>query len=306
MLYPFCQRADNMSESQFDIIFRGDIVFGHQLADVKTRLQQLFKADAAKIDALFTGRPVPLKRGLDEASAQKYKEVLIKAGAQVELVAVTAPGITPPPVKPELRSASSITIPAQDAPLTLAQRLALQEAEAAKKAQLESAQKANAEPLKAAVGNAPATGQTGNWSIAPAGADLLAPTERHEFIARDIDTRALSLRAPDGNLVDASEQAHATAVVIKVPDYAVADAGADLLEESERVRLPLPEIELEDWTIAEAGTDLIDESEKDIQPAAVIHIPDVGLAPVGADLGQIRPQIKPVVPDISGIKLADA
>jgi predicted nicotinamide N-methyase len=49
-----------MSAPEFDIIFRGDIVFGHQLAEVKAKLQQLFKADAAKIDALFTGRPVPL------------------------------------------------------------------------------------------------------------------------------------------------------------------------------------------------------------------------------------------------------
>ncbi|RYZ83522.1 MAG: hypothetical protein EOO68_32850, partial [Moraxellaceae bacterium] len=66
-----------MSDQQFDIIFRGDIVFGHQLMDVKARLQQLFKADAAKVDALFSGRPVPLKRGLDIASAQKYKDALV-------------------------------------------------------------------------------------------------------------------------------------------------------------------------------------------------------------------------------------
>ena len=37
-----------MSEQQYDIIFRGDIVLGQQLTDVKLRLQQLFKADAAK------------------------------------------------------------------------------------------------------------------------------------------------------------------------------------------------------------------------------------------------------------------
>ena len=71
--------------SQFDIIFRGDIVFGHQLADVKLRLQQLFKSDAAKIDSLFTGRPVPLKRNLDEATANKYRDALLKAGAMVEV-----------------------------------------------------------------------------------------------------------------------------------------------------------------------------------------------------------------------------
>src|SRR6187431_1959690 len=74
-----------MSAPQFDIIFRGDIVFGHQLAEVKLKLQQLFKADAAKIDSLFSGRPVPLKRNMDEATAQKYRDALIKAGAMVEI-----------------------------------------------------------------------------------------------------------------------------------------------------------------------------------------------------------------------------
>ncbi|HSC66388.1 MAG TPA: hypothetical protein VLC79_01760, partial [Cellvibrio sp.] len=74
-----------MSAPEFDIIFRGDIVFGHQLAEVKLKLQQLFKTDAAKIDALFTGRPVPLKRNLDEATANKYRDALLKVGAMVEV-----------------------------------------------------------------------------------------------------------------------------------------------------------------------------------------------------------------------------
>src|SRR5690606_40568336 len=60
--------------AEFDIIFRGDIVIGHQLQDVKARLQQLFKTDAARIDALFTGRPVALKRGLDQATANKDRK----------------------------------------------------------------------------------------------------------------------------------------------------------------------------------------------------------------------------------------
>ena len=76
-----------MTPAEFDVIFRGDIVIGHQLQDVKARLQQLFKTDAARIDALFTGRPVPLKRGLDEATANKYRAALMKAGAQVEVCA---------------------------------------------------------------------------------------------------------------------------------------------------------------------------------------------------------------------------
>lgn len=294
-----------MSKQQFDIIFRGDIVFGHQLADVKIKLQQLFKADAAKIDALFTGRPVPLKRGLDQASAQKYKDVLIKAGAQVDLVVVGAilPA-DPQPIKPEARSPQpQVAAP----PLTMAQRLALQEAEAAQKAEFEAAQKAKAEAeIKARATASTTQSVQSDWSLAPTGTDLLNPTEKHEFVPRDIDTSTLSLRTATGNLIDASEQTHVAAAKITVPDYAVAEVGTNLINESEKFDLPLPEIELEDWTIAEAGTDLIDESEKNIQPAKAIHIPDVGLAPVGADLGQLKAQVKAVVPDISGIKLADS
>lgn len=74
-----------MTEQRFDLVFRGDIVIGHDLVEVKSRLQQLFKADTARIDALFSGRPVPLKRNLDEATAVKYKAVLAKAGAEVAM-----------------------------------------------------------------------------------------------------------------------------------------------------------------------------------------------------------------------------
>lgn len=73
------------NKASFDIVFRGDIILGHSLEEVKLRLQKLFKADAAKIDALFCGRPVPLKRNLDEATARKYKAVLQKAGAEVSI-----------------------------------------------------------------------------------------------------------------------------------------------------------------------------------------------------------------------------
>lgn len=74
-----------MSEQRYDLIFRGDIVLGQDLGEVKARLQQLFKADAARIDALFSGRPVPLKRNLDEETAKKYQQVLAKAGAEVSM-----------------------------------------------------------------------------------------------------------------------------------------------------------------------------------------------------------------------------
>lgn len=251
-----------MSTPEFDIIFRGDIVFGHQLAEVKLRLQQLFKVDAAKVDSLFTGRPVPLKRKLDEATANKYREVLLKAGAQVEVCA-------------------SDTSPANNAP-----RVAPVRAPAAASA-----------PVAAAGAAA--------WTLAPAGADLLPADQRPAPVAPVVvDVTGLSLRAQDGNLLDSSERPSAPVADVIIPKLDLAEVGASLSDD-DHLPLPLLEIELEDWDIAEAGADLLQPEERPVVVPVVVGPVDFGLAPAGSDLGQLKPQVKPLTPDISGLRLTD-
>jgi hypothetical protein len=293
-----------MSNQGFDIIFRGDIVFGHQLADVKMRLQQLFKADAAKVDALFSGRPVPLKRGLDQASAQKYKDALMKAGAQVEIlvmgetkaVSVPAAQIAPEPVKAA-------------APLTLAQRLEQQAAadkEVAEKVALKGEQEQREQAARDTAQGVTSNATQGSWSLAPVGAYMLQPSKDATEEPMTIDTSAISLRpAEAGNILDVNEQPAEPVATVIAPNFEVAEAGADLVRADEKMDLPLLEIELEDWGLADLGEDLISATEKPQIAISVIHIPDVGLAPAGADLGQLKPQVKAVVPDVSGIRLAD-
>ncbi len=297
-----------MSNQEFDIIFRGDIVFGHQLADVKQRLQKLFKADAAKVDALFSGRPVPLKRGLDQASAEKYKEALTRAGAQVDIV----PGGETKPVsvsvaRPLPTPPASTSTPIAAAPLTLAQRLEQQAAAAEKEAADKAAVKVEQQREQEARAQAAAlSGVQNSWSLAPVGADLLQPTERVTEVPVVVDIGGLSLRpAEAGNILDASEQPPGVIATVIAPNFGVAEAGADLIRADEKMDLPLLEIELDDWGLADLGEDLISATEKPQIAAPIIHIPDVGLAPAGADLGQLKPQVKVVVPDISGIRLAD-
>ena len=274
-----------MSDQQFDIIFRGDIVFGHQLTDVKARLQQLFKADAAKVDALFSGRPVPLKRGLDHASALKYKEALVKAGAQVDVVAMSD-AKPAPPTKSEAPA------------LNLAQRLE-QQAEV-EKAEIAQREQAAREAALAMPSDAKST-----WSLAPVGAYLLQASEKKADEPRAIDTSAISLRPEGGNILDASELVSTQPAHILIPDFEVAAVGADLISAEEKMELPLLELELEDWTLADLGEDLIAASEKITKALPSISALDVGLAPVGADLGQLKPDIQIVIPDTSGIRLAD-
>ncbi len=298
-----------MSGQEFDIIFRGDIVFGHQLADVKLRLQQLFKADAAKVDALFSGRPVPLKRGLDLASAEKYKEALIRAGAQVDIVAAgeTKP-VSASAARPVPRPPVSTPMPAA-APLTLAQRLELQaeaDKEAAEKAALKRELEAREQAARDAEQGVVKSAAPSSWSLAPVGSYMSQPTEHAIQPPIAIDTSDISLRpAEAGNILDVNEQPAEPVATVVAPNFEVEEAGADLVRADEKMELPLLEIELEDWGLADLGEDLISATEKPQVAIPVIHIPDVGLAPAGADLGQLKPQVKAVVPDISGIRLAD-
>jgi len=263
-----------MSQSEFDIIFRGDIVFGHQLAEVKLKLQQLFKTDAAKIDALFTGRPVPLKRNLDEATAHKYRDALIKAGAMVEVCASgDSPANAAPKPAPAPRPIAAVVAPVISVPV---------------------------ESI------APAAPVVPVWTLAPLGSDLLPAKERASQPAPvSIDTSTLSLRPAQGNLLDVSEVHEEIGAVVIVPDLGLAAVGTDLLNASEKHDVPIAEIGLEDWEIAEVGSDLLSEDERPIVLPALIEVGDFGIAPVGSDLGQAKIVVKPVAPDISDLRLVD-
>src|SRR5690606_21762785 len=72
-----------MSETRYKVVFDGVLVPGADLDTTKDNLAALFKSDRSKIDALFTGSAVALKRDLADAEAQKYVDVLQRAGIQV-------------------------------------------------------------------------------------------------------------------------------------------------------------------------------------------------------------------------------
>lgn len=109
-----------MSETLFDVVFHGELMPGADPATVRANLARLFKADAAKIDALFGARTV-IKKSLDAATARNYEAALAKAGARVELTptgpavappaaaAAVAPAAAPRPVEPQRPNGSLAT-----------------------------------------------------------------------------------------------------------------------------------------------------------------------------------------------------
>jgi hypothetical protein len=70
----------------YRIVFHGKIHPGHTLEQVRERLGKLFRIDdSERLDKLFSGSPVTIKKSLDETGARKYLAALDKAGALVEI-----------------------------------------------------------------------------------------------------------------------------------------------------------------------------------------------------------------------------
>ena len=70
-----------MESNGWSIVFEGQIAVGRSLEEVKRNLAALFKADTGKIERLFAGSRMVIKRNLSYPAALKYKKVLAHLGA---------------------------------------------------------------------------------------------------------------------------------------------------------------------------------------------------------------------------------
>lgn len=158
-----------MSEPTFEIVFRGKLLREFERSTVVQNLVQLFKVDAARIEAMLDQPKLVLKRGLGKEAAQRFQDALRQAGMMVAAVqeggSVEAAAPTPAP-----------TTAAPVMPVVAAPRVAA--------------------PVAAPVATAPATSATagGSLSLAPAGTPVLESVARPQ--ARSYDLSGLSLDAP--------------------------------------------------------------------------------------------------------------
>lgn len=70
-----------MIDGKFDIVFRGQIIRGMDVSQVKSNLVSLFKSSDGAVEKLFGGNEVVVRKSLDYATAMKYQSALKKAGA---------------------------------------------------------------------------------------------------------------------------------------------------------------------------------------------------------------------------------
>lgn len=193
-----------MSDPLFDVVFRGDIVPGQSLPQVKQRLAALFKRDAAQIDALFTGQPLALKKAVDSAAADKYKKVLAQAGALVEI-----------------RPAGTLKTPVQRP-----------------RARPDSAPA----PVASQADNpVPAQPAASGLSLAPLGGNLLSDAELAQNRPAPVLVQPLQagLRPLDGSLVDDHEIDRPAAVTVAELALDLSDLGEPLVAEEE-IERPAP------------------------------------------------------------------
>ncbi|MGI1680075.1 MAG: hypothetical protein K6L75_15140 [Cellvibrionaceae bacterium] len=294
-----------MSEPKYDIIFRGDVVAGNNIVEVKQRLGQLFKIEAAKVDALFTGRAVPLKRNVDLHTAEKYKAILLKAGAQVSLkdMSKAEPIKAATKVNPSSNSVDSksspASVPVKEKPLTLKERLA----KAAKEEEALAKIQAKAEAKHQADGKDD-LGQEG-FVLAPVGAVLGTVKQQSPEGVIQVDTSHLSASLPEGELLAPDEKKPDIVVDIDVSDIDIAEVGADLMAASEKVSEHIKLIEAGNYDLADLGADLLTAAEKPTVPPVEIADVNFDLAPVGSDVGEIKKPTPPPPPDTGSLSLSE-
>jgi len=197
-----------MSDSTFAVVFSGELVPGADSARVQANFAQLFKVDATRVAPMFSGTPVTIKKGVDEATAKKYQQALLQAGAVCQVVDLAAP---PPPAAASAAPATPEPAAAPTSSGGLSATLA--------------------EPgvlIKEPEQVPPLEVDTSHLSLGAAGETIVEPTAVEEL---KVDLSALSMAEPGVQLVPPST---VEAPQIDTSKLTMAEAGV-VLKEPEKV-----------------------------------------------------------------------
>ena len=261
-----------MSTETYAIVFKGEIVEGFEAAAVQAQLAKLLKLDPAKAKALFSGKPIVLKKTADKAEAAKYGKALKKVGADVKLRIVKAEAPAEPAAPVFQKADAPVFHAADDAPPPVFQKA-----------------EPEAEPATATPAAAPASFE----AAAPAAAEAAEAKEA-------VDTSRMSLAPNVGDLFD--PEPAAAAPELDLSEYSVAENdGSLLVEPAEDV---VVELDLSEFSVAENdGSDLFDAPEVETPD---IDVPDFGLDEPGAVLETLQEEKEILNPNTMGMTLAMA
>ena len=240
----------------YDIFFSAQLIDGFEEATVRKNMGQLFKANEAALEKLFSGKPQLIKGGVDKAGAIKYKAALEKAGAVARIrehpqKSAAAPTPAPKPAaKPAPQLPKEDDLPSSGDIATTSTTLG---SAAGKPAAVSKAERA------AALAKQPAAVTFGEEiSLAPAGSDVLKEDERDQPEQQDIDTSHLSM----GEVGEDIPQLESTEEIVN-PDtshLSMGEVGEDIPNLEEDVEIIYPDtsgIEL-----SPEGSDVLEEKDR--------------------------------------------
>lgn len=190
-----------MSQSIYSIVFDSRTVPEHEMFGVKQRLKDLFNADRARIESLFTDKPTVLKRNLSREQAIKYQQMLEQSGVNVSIVEPKQAQV-PEPTSAEMSNNTaepSFSLAPAGSDL-LADAAKKQAAPSISTDHLDITPQAGnlLEPQErspAPVANVP--DDFLSWDLSHEGEDLLKESEKSVWVEADMDLSALDLGESD-------------------------------------------------------------------------------------------------------------
>lgn len=79
-----------MGQTNYRVVLTGDTTENANREAVVTTAAKIFKCSQEKANLLLSGKPTPLKKEMDEGTAQRYRETLLKAGIACRIEAINA------------------------------------------------------------------------------------------------------------------------------------------------------------------------------------------------------------------------
>jgi len=214
---------------KFNLVFRGQLAKGVDSGVAKKNIAQLFKISDAKVEAMFSGKAIVLKRGLTADAANKYRVAIKKAGALVEVEQERPP---------ETRGRAVFVASTENGSSVISGMGAIPGTETNVEKQKEESD-----------------GETG-LSLAPIGTEVLTAKERPVQPVAKIDTSNLSLRPPGESLLDASEYKVAEPAHQISSSLELAPSGTDVLKPQERRPEVVVDVDISGLKIDESGAKL--------------------------------------------------
>lgn len=213
---------------QYSVIFRGDIVLGKNLVDVKQKLAQLFKVDDARIERMFSGKPVPLKANIALVQAKKYQAVLAQVGV-VTAIIDSSTDTTSDTKKMSAADASSTKTSTAKAPA------AVFSLAPAGSDLLEGRQQASHTPV-----------DTAHIVLSPQEGNIVKDDERLAPLPASVDTDDLEWDIADAGeiLLQESEKVKIEPLSIDTDALSLADVGSNLLKEEDRHPLKAVDVDV--------------------------------------------------------------